>query len=143
MSERGAISRARRKARSRPATVYDGLFQRYKRAYGAANGLKGLGTLMMLVGVFALLGGWGSCSNASDTFSGRMSVGEGLTLVGWGAGSILLGLTVNALASILRVLIDRTAFAAPGLSDQERLDLVFKATGNLPPRISNPSVGRE
>ena len=143
MSERGVIDdphdpRPRRKGRSRPATVYDGLFERYKRAYAAANGLKGLAVLMMVVGVFALLGGWGSCSSASNSFSGTMSMGAGLTLVGWGAGTILLGLTISALASILRVLIDRTVFAAPGLSDQERLNLVFKATGNIPPRINNP-----
>ena len=115
---------------SGPATVYDGLFARYRRAYGAAVGLKALAVLNMVVGGLAVLLGMTFLSK--ETFGGTVG---GLTMLAWGGAAILAGMALNGLASILTVLIDRTAFAAPGLTDQERLNLVFKATGNVPPRI--------
>ncbi len=115
-----------------PASVYDGLYARYESAYGAASALKALAVVNIVVGGLAVAAGIAFLSK--ETFGSFVG---GASMLGWGGAAIFTGIALNGLASILTVLIDRTAFAAPGLSDQERLDLVFKATGNVPPRIES------
>ncbi len=110
--------------------MYDGLYARYERAYAAASALKGLAVLNIVVGGLVVVAGIAVSSKHSF-----VGVVGGLPILAWGGAAILTGIALNAVASILTVLIDRTAFTAPGLSDQERINLVFTATGHVPPRM--------
>lgn len=108
--------------RARPEGVFDGLLDRYRPAYKAATNLQGLAVLVGVLGVFGILGGGVGCKGAHNELEANLDL---MVLIA-GVTAIVFGLVLNAFGSILRARLDATVFVAVGLSDQEKIDLVFK-----------------
>ena len=126
------MSMSRSNRATRPESLLEGLLDRYRPAYKAATNLQGLAVLVGVLGLFGVLGGGVSCKGANNELEANL----GLMVFIAGVAAIIVGLVLNAIGSILRARLDATVFAAPGLTEKEKIDIVFKADGQLPPKMA-------
>jgi len=119
---------------SQNTPFYAALVARYRPAYRAASRLSAVGTLLVIVGIGLLI--WGVAWMTSG--HNREEMAAPLILIGGFASAVAGGL-LRVTASILRAVLDRTAFAAPGLDSPERVRLAFEAGGEQ----ADPTWGTE
>ncbi len=108
--------------------TYRALLSSHRPAYRAARNLSIAAKLMVIVGSGVLV--WGLLW--MDAGYARKEMAAPLFLVA-GFASLVGGLIFAAIASILRAVLDRTAFTAPGLEDADRVRLAYEAGGEDPP----------
>ena len=109
---------------SASSDVFEALLDRYTPAYKAA---KNLYTGAMVVFVLCVAGALALVF----TSKGKLFPIAIVVTV----GGIVMAMLLAIASSFLRALLDGTVFKAPGLTDQERLDLAYKAGGQRGPRL--------